>query len=296
MGFPPWLETYIARPRVLGEGAMAKVVKISAGPVAAMVLATAVPGAAFSAIIPWSQDRYVEDYGIAAAGSSSDIEEDQAVASDFGSFVASVDPQAVAVSGANFAIAQGVASQSSSIGANAVSAQGEASLSLTQPSSGAGSSAVAEGDSFFELLFMVDVVSSFLLNGSVDTQAIVTGGASLPTLSNAVILEDLTNALILAQALTVDEAFSLSGLLNPGTSYQLRASAQIFANQGSSDSQDRTVSGMSSFDFDLQLTPQTVVGVPEPGTAFLMFGGLAALALARRRPLPPRSAPRLPVA
>jgi hypothetical protein len=42
--------------------------------------------------------------------------------------------------------------------------------------------------------------------------------------------------------------------------------------------------------------PGAAFSVPEPGTGFLMFGGLAALALARRRPLPPRSAPRLPVA
>jgi hypothetical protein len=249
---------------------------------AAMVAAAAASGAALSAIIPVGQDRFVEASAIAVAGNDLDVDDDQLVAAGFGSFDAEVDPLAVAISGANIAIAQGVANQSSSIGANAVAAEGEASLALTLPSSGAGSSAAAGGDTFFELLFMVDVVSSFVLSGSVDTQAIVTGGAGLPALVNTVILEDVSNASVLFAALTDDEAFSVSGLLNPGISYRLRASAGFDANQQSSNAQDRTVSGISSFALDLQLTPETVNDVPEPGALFLLLGGLAMLTLARR--------------
>jgi hypothetical protein len=254
-----------------------------------MILATIAPGAAQSALIPVSQDRYVEATAIAAAPFT--IDEDDAAAADFGSFVAMVDPQAVAVSGSTFATAQAIASQSSSIGANTVLAQGEASLSLTLPSSGAGASAAGDADSFFELLFMVDVLSSFVLNGSVDTQAIVTGGASLPALSNLVILEDLDNASILFSTLTDDEAFSLSGVLNAGTAYRLRSSAGIDGNQQTSNTQDRTVFGLTSFDLDLQLTPRTV---PEPGTFFLLLGGLAASAFVRRRRMATPAARRAP--
>lgn len=176
-------------------------------------------------------------------------------------------------------ISEGRANQTSNIGSNAVSAQGEASLSITVPSSGTGTSAVASGDSVFELTFMVDVLSSFELTGMVDVQAIVTGGASLPTLGNVVRLEDLDQSAILYETLTDDQAFTVNGWLNPGTTYRLRASALVDANQPSSNTTDRTVSGLSSFEVDLQLVPQ---GVPEPATLWLVAAG-GALLLAGRR-------------
>jgi hypothetical protein len=139
---------------------------------------------------------------------------------------------------------------------------------------------------------MVDVLSSYTLAGSIDTQAIVTGGAGLPSLSNEVILEDVDNALILFESLTDDELFSISGLLNPGN-YRLRASAGIVANQSSSLTASRTVEGTSSFDLDLQLTPR---GVPEPGTAVLVLGALTGLVLRSRRKRSCRPAPEPPFA
>lgn len=247
---------------------------------ATLILAAAAPGLALSAIVPLSQNRSVDAYAIAVAGSTADIEDDDASATGYAPFAAQVQPMAVAASGGSFAIAQGAASQSSSIGSNVVVALGTASLSLTVPSSGAGASAAAGGDSFFELSFMVDVLSSFALSGAVDTQAIVSGGASLPTLGNVISLEDLDQALILFTTLTDDQTFSVSGWLNPGTTYRLRASASIDANQASSNTQDRTVSGLTSFDLDLQLVPQAV---PEPATVFLVAGGAALLLVGRRR-------------
>lgn len=247
----------------------------------ALILAAAAPGLALSAIVPSAQNRSIDAYAIAAvAGGTPDIEDDQASATAYAPFAAQVQPKATAVGGTSFAIAQGAASQSSSIGSNGVVAEGTASLLLTVPSSGAGASAAAGGDSSFELTFIVDVLSSFSLSGAVDTQAIVSGGATLPTLDNAVWLEDLDQAFVLFTTLTDDQTFSVSGWLNPGTTYRLRASASTGANQASSNTLDRTVSGLTSFDLDLQLVPQAV---PEPATAFLVAGGAAVVLVGRRR-------------
>lgn len=246
--------------------------------VAAVVLAALAPSAALATLIPTAQNRFVDVTANAAVTGDSESDSDNVAAAGLGLFDGVVDALTVAIAGPSVVIADGVANQLSSIGTNSAVAQGEASVSMTLlPQSG--SSASATGNSFFELLFMVDVLSSYALDGSVVTQTIVAGGADLPSLSNEVILENVDNAVILFEALTNDETFSISGLLSPGN-YRLLASAGIDANQLSSLTDVRIVAGISSFDLDLQLTPQ---GVPEPGTVFLMLGGLAGLALRSRR-------------
>lgn len=246
--------------------------------VAAVVLTALAPSAALATLIPTAQNRFVDVTANAAVTGDSESDSDNVAAAGLGLFDGVVDALTVAIAGPSVVIADGVANQLSSIGTNSAVAQGEASVSMTLlPQSG--SSASATGNSFFELLFMVDVLSSYALDGSVVTQTIVAGGADLPSLSNEVILEDVDNAVILFEALTNDETFSISGLLSPGN-YRLLASAGIDANQLSGLTDVRIVAGISSFDLDLQLTPQ---GVPEPGTVLLMLGGLAGLALRSRR-------------
>jgi len=238
------------------------------------ILALLAPDAT-AAIVPVAQDRSVEASATATVFSISNSDSDSAAAADFAPFAATVDPLAVTVAEVQVAISQGVARQDSSLGAASVSASGEASAALTLTAGGNGS-ASADAASLFEFLFFVDSASSFLLTGSLDTQAIVTGGAAIPLLLNDLLFEDVDNSVVLFQALTNDESFSVNGLLQPG-SYRLSASARIAADQASSLVAARTVSGLSSYEFVLDVVP---VPVPEPAVPALLLLSLAGLGIA----------------
>jgi hypothetical protein len=205
----------------------------------------------------------------------SDSATDSASALAFELFDDSADSFALAVSPVGtpsaVSIAQGIARQKSSILPGSISASGEASGALTLTAS-VGSSASAEGESLLDLTFTVGVPSSYTLAGFLNTQAIVTGGASIPTLENDLLFENLDNSTVLFQSLTDDESFSLVGILSPGK-YRLTASASVEAEQLSSPNFDQTVYGLSSFEFSLQLKPSTV---PDSGGGLV---GLAAIAL-----------------
>jgi hypothetical protein len=222
-------------------------------------------------IIPVSQARSVSASAAAAVAGDSNSESDSALAPAFDPFDVEIDPLAIAIGSGEITIAQGVARQHSSLLPGSVSASGEASTSLALLTF-TGGSASSDGDSLFDLVFTLGALSSFTFAGSVDTQAIVTGGASIPLFANDIIFTDVDNATVLFQTLTQDESFNLAGILSPGT-YRLTAAAGIEAEQLSNPNSARTVAGTSSFEFNLRLRPSTV---PDSGGGLV---GIAAVAL-----------------
>lgn len=251
--------------------------------VAVVVAAAGHPGMA--SITPVSQTRTVDADATAQLSTTppqnlSDSDSDAAL--DFAPFLAEVDPEATAffVPPLSLRSGQGVAKQDSTLGPITISAKGEASVSISlTPGQIPGGSAGASSSSVFDVTFSIDVPSLFWLSGTLDTQSIVTGGAGLPTLSNDVILWDLDGAVKLFDSLTADEAFVLSGTLNPGL-YRLYAVASAEGTQASIASTSRSVVGISSFDLDLLVT-----NVPESETllAFVGLGGLMAWRFRRRQ-------------
>jgi hypothetical protein len=225
-----------------------------------------------AAIVPVAQDRSVDASATAILPGLMDTDSQSDSAPGFGLFDAMADPLAVAnQGGTEVVVAQGVATQISSLGELGVSATGEASVGLTiLPVTGA--SGEGEGTSLFELSFVVDAPSTYSLLGTVDTQAIVTGGAALPSLVNSVLFEDVDDGITLFQTLTTDEAFGIGGILDPGA-YRLLASAGASADQVAAVTLARTVSGITSYQFDLRLVP---VVIPESST---IAGALALVAL-----------------
>jgi hypothetical protein len=243
---------------------------------------------AAAAVIPVFQDRSVEASASASVFGLNDSDSDSAAAADFAPFVATVDPLAVTAAEGQVAIAQGVSQQDSTLGASSIAAEGEVSVAMTL-TAGANGSASADAASLFEFLFTVSSVSNFLLAGNVNTSAIVTGGAAIPLLLNDVTFEDVDDSVVLFQTLTNDEAFSISGLLQPG-SYRISASAQVAGDGASADSNARTINAVSSYGFTLDLTD---VQVPEPAAPALLLLGLAGIAFTRSaRALRPRSGGR----
>lgn len=240
-------------------------------------LAPAVTAAA--AVVPTAQTRTIDAEASASVPGDSDSDSDSASAPGFGPFNAEVDPLAIAIANTDVAIAQGVAKQQSSFGPSLITASGESSVSMTLLAF-AGGLAAAEGESLFSVDFQVTTPSTYALSGFVDTQAIVTGGASVPILDNEVTFYDLDNAIILFQTLTLDQVIAAAGVLAPGN-YRLSAFAEVDASQASSLNDARTIAGISSFDLDLVVSP---ILIPEPGTVVAAMGltGLCALAFWRR--------------
>lgn len=244
-----------------------------------LFLGLAASAASLSAqVAPLSQARSVDAGSAAEVRGDSDAQTDGATAPDFGPFNAAVSPLSVAVAGSDVAIGQGSAGQQSTLGPNVVSVSGGANVSLTILPAG-GASASGRGESLFDFEFSLAEQHHFSLLGSVDTLAILTGGASVPALANSVRLLDVDNALVLFETLTDDENFSVAGLLDAGR-YRLLASASAegteVAGQGS-----RTVNALSAFDFSLTVQP-----VPEPaaaGAAIVLMTLGAQAAMRRRR-------------
>jgi hypothetical protein len=206
---------------------------------------------------------------------------DSESAAGFGSFDEAIEPLALAVDTSPtvlVASAQGVAQQHSVLSLTSFIAQGKASVSLTLLPPANGLSGEARGESFFEVFFSLDEPMNYLLAGSVDTLAIVTGGSGVPTLDNEVaLIRTDDNTLIFTSGVN-DGALLGFGTLSPGN-YRLWANAEVIASQASSDLAQRTVSGISEFDFQMVVT-----GIPEAGTYFSALGlvGLVAVAGFRR--------------
>lgn len=186
-------------------------------------------------------------------------------ASDFGVFDSAVEPLAVAFLGRDIAIVQGVANQYSVLGLSSFVARGEASVSMTlTPVVGASGSAT--GSSTFEVRFYVGEPSLFSLSGVLDTQAILTGGASVPFLDNEVGLERTDDNTLIFESGSNDTVLAEAGPLIPGN-YRFWASAEVDASQASIVSGPRTVAGISEFDLQLM-----VMGIPETSTYLSMLG------------------------
>lgn len=250
-------------------------------------------GTVFGGILPVTQSRKLDTSSSALAFSVSDSDLDAKFAPGFGPYDESSDAFSLAVFTSSslpvttiVSVADGIASQKSSITASRIQAIGEAGVSLTLtrgPLLGAGTAA---GSSLFDVSFFINTDSEFSLSGFLDTQAIVTGGAPLPGLDNTFYLEEVGGP-TLFQALTNDEAFALTGTFAGGKTYRLYGYAESSAFSGNSATLDRTVNGLSSFNFDLQVReiPNSPV-IPEASTVIgaLGLGTLCGLTwLVRRR-------------
>lgn len=247
--------------------------KITRPSILPVLLAMLAAGGASAALVPTYQARSVDGSASLSFGALSPDDDQHAAALDFAPFTEQVEASvAIDVAGVPPASSAGRGSLDSFIGPDQVSALGRASMDVILPAAFSG---FAAGSSGFELVFDVDVLSSYELVGSVDTQAILTGGAPLPTLVNEVVFEDVDGGVELFRTLTLDETFAVGGQLAPGT-YRLFTVASVQRSLDSTGSW--AISAESSFDFDLHVT-----AIPEPATAAMLGAALAALAM-RRRP------------
>lgn len=242
---------------------------------AVIFAATFCPLSSFASIVPTGQSRFVSASANAQVSGESDADSGAQSAPLFAPFSGLVQPLAVASVSGNLvppasAIAQASAQQNSVIGTSTISASGEAAASITLTPSATGSGS-GSGTSFFDLFFELTSAADFQLTGQLDTQAIVTGGALLPQLSNSLSLEDFSNSTLLFENLTADEAFAVSGSLQPGI-YRLFAEARVVASQESSVSGARTVNGISSFEFDFTISDSSQV--PDSGHGLLLVAAL----------------------
>lgn len=229
-------------------------------------------------LVSVSQTRSVDSSAQVNLVTPPAVDADTLSAPDFALFDAAVSSSAFQAYLPAVFVSVGDASQKSSIGLNGFSALGSAGVSLTLLSNRTGS-AGAEGLSYFQYEFTVTTAKTFSLWGSVDSQSIVTGGASIPQVANELVFEDVVNNVVLFSTLTDDEAFSVNGTLAPGT-YRVTASSEISALQVPSASLTRTVSGLGSFDFRFRAQ-----NVPESGTgsAVILVGALGGLSVIARR-------------
>lgn len=253
-------------------------------PFVGLVLAATLPAEALS-IVPISQTRELATTSTAVAGTS-DSDTDAKAAPGFGPFAESSTSFSSATSAASGAVAaaQGDASQDSSIGPAQISARGEAGAGLTVI--WAPATALAQASSLFDVTFSLAADSDFSLSGTLDTLAIMTGGAPVPSLVNQLYLREVGGA-FLFQSLTSDEAFSVSGLLEASKTYRIYAEATVNGAVAGDDSLTRTATGLSSFEFDLLVTPRSGTPVPDgdAGVGLLGVGALVALVgFTRRRP------------
>ncbi len=230
-------------------------------------------------LVSVSQDRSVDSSAKVTLVAPPAVDADTLSAPDFGLFDAAVSSSAFQANPSAVFLGVGNASQKSSIGLNGFSALGSVGVNLTLLANRTGS-ASAEGLSYFQYEFTVTSAKTFSLWGTVDSESIVSGGASVPDIANELVFEDVSNNLVLFSTLTDDEAFSVSGVLAPWT-YRVTASSEITGSQVPSATLSRTVSGAGSFDFRFRAQ-----NVPEPatGSAVMLLGALGGLSwVARRR-------------
>lgn len=234
-------------------------------------------------IVAVSQARSVSATVSASIPGSTDNDSDSSAAPDFGPFNGSVSPNALAQSATSgrLAVGDGLASQVSSFSSSTVSADGKAQAKLGL-SSGENGAAAASHSSIFEFVFDLIEASIVTLTGTVDTVAVTSGGAGIPSMTNEFLFENVTTSTTLLKTLSDDEAFSLSGLLDPGR-YRLSAFATVDASESSIVANARSVDATSSYSFNLSATTNAV---PEPASFLLV---LTALALACTSLTPRRS-------
>lgn len=225
-----------------------------------------------AALVPISQARFVNAFAALSFENTNPAQGDSAAAPNFEPFVEQVSADVtLGLIGVPPASSAAQASQDSSIGANQISAQGGASIDRTLPPGVYGS---ANASSSFEMFFRVSVTSTYDLTGFIDSQAILTGGAPLPSITNRVRLEE-NGGSVLFESLTSDEAFATSGVLTAGTIYHLFVLSSV--QTAGLATASWTTSGDATFDFGMTLSE-----VPEPATSVLLGAGLAAIARRRR--------------
>lgn len=204
---------------------------------------------------------------------------DQDTLNPSGTGLVSISSSSVATSqdGSPLGSATGTGSQQAAVGATQVSVSGSADTTLLLGAA-TGGGVSARANSSYQLDFSLGVASSYQLTGFVDTQAVAAGGAGIPVLANRVTLVDLGAASTLFDTLTNDEAFSISGLLGPGT-YRLVGFADIDASAGYG-SVERSQTGNSSYGFTFTAQPNAA---PEPSSLLLVFAAAGWLGFRRRR-------------
>jgi len=239
-------------------------------------------------ITPVSQARSVSSSTYAASSEGPlNFDSDSVSAPDFGLFDAQIGVISRSISilldtQTGYMIGEAYARQYSEVGTHSISASGNAHVSpFASTSSITSGVAYGASSSILDIVFLVNFACAFSLDGFVDTQAIVSGGASFLSVLSSFSLLDVDNGSSLFQTLTTDESFAISGRLQPGK-YRLLASSAAASEvaAGANDAtapSTKTVDATSSFDFTFNLTPSQVPdsALGLGGVAFI-FGALLA--------------------
>ena len=204
---------------------------------------------------------------------------DQDILNPSGNGLVSISSSSVAMSqaGSQLGSAKGTASQQAAVGGTQVSVSGSADTELALGLA-TGGGVIARANSSYQLEFSLGSASSYQLTGFVDTQAVATGGAGIPILTNRVTLIDLGTASTLFDTLTYDQAFSANGTLGPG-SYRLLGFADIDANAAYDGSLTRSQTATSSYEFTFTVQPNAI---PEPSSLLLVMAAAGWLGFRRR--------------